>query len=141
MNDEDRMHEHFYSKGHWVFGHITILLVVFSLLILTVFFVVGIARIACAEGHENDFFPVVNLVWDPAGVAEYIVEVRITRDSGKEYQYQVGPITRTFYKIDVDPTGFHEVRIFSMEGDLLYSTDFRHEDLPGIEAFEERSIR
>lgn len=110
--------------------------------ILILMLVIGIAGIALADwDYTNDFYPVVNLIWDHAGDGEYLVDVRIRRDDGDIYQYKVGPIFREYYRIDVDPVGLHYVSIFSGGGDLLYFIKFRHADLPGMERFQESSIK
>lgn len=98
-----------------------------SILILLI--VLGIAGIAGGE----DFFPMVNLIWDHAGDGQYVVDVQVVEDNGKSYDYQMGPQAHNFNRIDVDPNGFYDVSIFSGGGVLLYNVKFRLEDLAGME--------
>jgi hypothetical protein len=109
-------------------------------IILIVFLVAGISGIARAD-YTTDFYPVVNLIWDHGGDGRYLVDVKIRRDNGDIYQYQVGPLKRNYYRIDVDPEGLHHVSVFSGGGDLLYFKKFRHGDLPEMERFQERGIK
>ena len=88
----------------------------FILLFVLVVFIVHILMVVAQAEEEMDFFPVVNLIWDPAGDGQYMIAVQVTQDDGDIYQYQIGPQTRTYNRIDVDPRGFHEVKIFSGAG-------------------------
>ena len=82
------------------------------------------------DNYQNDFYPMVELNWGHAGDGFYLVVVKVTRDNSKIYQYQAGPINRSYYRIDVDPKGLHEVSIISA-GVVVYFAEFKHRDLPG----------